>query len=278
MVAFFWSGVIRSQDETEKPNLRRKNAGKLRRMIISLATAYVLLCALLYLFQRSLLYHPTGIPAERIRFQEEFEVDGAVLKISTHSRKTDQALIYFGGNGEDVSGPLSRYAKAFPKCAIFMMHYRGYGGSTGSPTEANIHQDAQKLLDKVKANHGHIILVGRSLGTGVAVRLAAKNDIDRLVLITPYDSILRVAQSRFFFVPVGWMLKDKFESWRFAPDVKTPTTILAAEHDQVIKAPRTKALLDSFSPGIATMHVIKNVGHNSISADDDYMSLIQDQP
>ena len=116
-----------------------------------------------------------------------------------------------------------------------MLHYRGFSGSSGEPSEAALHQDAELLYEFVKAKHGNITVMGRSLGSGLAIRLAAIKAIEKLVLITPYDSILNLAKQRFPYLPVEWMLFDRFESWRYAPQVKAPTVILATDADQVYR-------------------------------------------
>ena len=105
------------------------------------------------------------------------DVPGATLQVCVRQRSGPDALIYFGGNAEDVSFSLNEFAAAFPQHSIYMLYYRGYGGSTGSPSEAALHADAQALFDQVQKEHPNIVLVGRSLGSGVAVRLAANNPV-----------------------------------------------------------------------------------------------------
>ena len=97
----------------------------------------------------------------------------------------------------------------------------------------------------------------------------------RTLLITPYDSIANVAAGRLPMFPVHWLLLDKYESWRYAPQITAPTRILAAEHDDVIPRLHTDALLRHFSPGIATLHVIPGTRHNTISADPGYLALLR---
>ena len=87
------------------------------------------------------------------------------------------------------------------------------------------------------------MVVGRSLGSGVAAYLASKRPVSRLVLVTPFDSVLEVAARSFWFVPVRWLLRDKFESTEYTPAITAPTTIIAAEHDVEIPRPHTEALL-----------------------------------
>jgi pimeloyl-ACP methyl ester carboxylesterase len=180
-------------------------------------------------------------------------------------------VLYFGGNGEDVSGSVGPLMAAFPEREIVMLHYRGYGGSAGRPTEADITADAAGLFDKVHAEHPDVIVVGRSLGTGVAVRLASSRPVSRLVLVTPYDSLLGIAERQFPFFPVKYLLIDKYESWRYVPAIKAPVLILAAEKDEVIPIASTEALRARFPPGQVTTVMVPGASHNTIGDDPLYV-------
>jgi pimeloyl-ACP methyl ester carboxylesterase len=186
-----------------------------------------------------------------------------------------RSLIYFGGNAEDVSASLPSFSRAFPDYAIYLLHYRGYGGSAGKPSEQALHADARALFDKVHQDHPHIALVGRSLGSGVAVRLAAERPAARLVLVTPYDSIAEIAAQQFPYFPVRWLLTDKFESSRHAPAIRVPTLILQAEQDEVIPRASTERLNATFATGVAKLVVIRGTGHNSISDTAQYLDAMR---
>src|SRR5581483_3606208 len=108
---------------------------------------------------------------------------------------------------------------------------RGYGGSSGKASEAALFEDGLTLFDEVQKAHPQVEVVGRSLGSGVAVYVASLRPAARLVLVTPYDSIAEIGARQFPFVPVKWLLLDRFESWKYAPQVTAPTLIIAAEHD-----------------------------------------------
>ena len=130
-------------------------------------------------------------------------------------------------------------------------------------------------LDKVRAEHPNISILGRSLGSGVAVRLASERPISRLVLVTPYNSFQELGASQYSYFPVRWLLKDKFESWRYAPRITVPTWLVAAEHDEIIPRSSTEALFHHFLPGVAQMKIIPGVDHNSISNSPEYMPLLK---
>lgn len=237
---------------------------------------YTVLCLGLYIFQRSLIYFPQG----NKNFGELATItletnDGNVIVI-TKKLIGEKALIYFGGNAEDVSQSLQLLSKAFPDFSIYLLNYRGYGGSAGKPSEEAIIGDAEKLFDIVHANHKEVILIGRSLGSGVAVHVASKHSVQRLILITPYDSIQAVAAKKFKYFPVRWLLKDKFESWKYAPQIMSPTLLIAAEHDEVIPRERTINLFLHFQRGIADLKILQGVGHNNIENNSEYIQLLRD--
>ena len=248
----------------------------------AVALIYLALCVALFIFQRSLIYYPQPRPLSPGVSMITLPVDGALLVVTTRplqgltqDRQAKGALIYFGGNAEDVSYSLPGLANAFPDHAVYLLHYRGYGGSTGAPSEAALIADALVLFDQVYAEHKSIVVVGRSLGSGVAVQLASQRPVARLVLVTPYDSIAEIAARQFPVFPVRWLLRDKFESSKFAPQITVPTLIIAAEHDEVIPRARTDALFNSFRAGVAVFKVIARTGHNTISDSPDYMPLLK---
>jgi pimeloyl-ACP methyl ester carboxylesterase len=226
-------------------------------------------------FQRSLIYFPqprTETPGTGLL---QLSFDDAVVNVTTLQRPSAEAVIYFGGNGEDTSLSLPALAEAFPQDSIYLMHYRGYGGSTGTPSEKILVADALALFDKVSGDQKNITVVGRSLGSGVAIQLASQRPASRLILVTPYDSIENIAARQFPYVPVSWLLEDKFESWKYAEKIKAPTTIIAAEHDEVVPASSTAMLLAHFREGIARFAIIRKAGHNTVSDPLEYILLLR---
>ncbi|MES2509549.1 MAG: alpha/beta fold hydrolase [Pseudomonadota bacterium] len=243
-----------------------------------LALAYVAICIAIWSYQRSLIYFPQPRSVTAADNTLRLKVSGADLVVTVRAGKGPKALIYFGGNGEDASWNLPALSQAFPDHAIYLLHYRGYGGSTGNPSEADISEDALALYDKVHAMHPQVLLVGRSLGSGVATRLASRRPVERLVLITPYDSIRALAESQFPWLPVRWLLRDSYESDSYAPAVTAPTLLIEAENDEIIPSASTRRLLAAFRPGVASLKVVAGAGHNTISEARGYMALLQGQP
>ena len=240
-------------------------------ILITVAVAYAGFCIALYTLQRSFQYFPTPRRLGPTQLAGTFQSGDALLQLTVRPHAGPGAVLYFGGNGEDVSGSVAPLMAAFPEREIVMLHYRGYGGSAGRPTEADIAADAAGLFDKVHAEHPDVIVIGRSLGTGVAARLASTRPVSRLVLVTPYDSLLGIAEGQFPFFPVKYLLIDKYESWRYVPAIKVPVLILAAEKDEVIPTASTEALRARFPPGQVTTVMVPGASHNTIGDDPLYV-------
>jgi hypothetical protein len=243
--------------------------------LVSALLLYAAACLLLYLFQRSLLYFPQ--PARVLAPALALSVPGAELQVSVRAHAGPRAVLYFGGNAEDVSSGLAELAAVFPEDAVYALHYRGYGRSTGKPTEAALHADAIALFDRVAREHTEITAIGRSLGSGVAIRLAVERPLARLVLVTPYDSIEAVAAQQYSLFPVRWLIKDRFDSAALAPQIRVPTTVIVAERDEVIRRERSDALVARFAPGVAKVFVIRGAGHNTLDGRPDYEAALAGQ-
>lgn len=242
------------------------------------ALVYLGLCGVLFLYQRDLIYFPPPHSPGSGATPLTLPTAGAQVRVTARQRRGPNALLYFGGNAEDVSCSLPSLSTAFPDYAVYLLHYRGYGGSSGTPSEAALFADALALFDKVHTEHQDIVVVGRSLGSGVAVHLASQRPVARLVLVTPYDSLQELAAQRFPYVPVRWLLRDKFESWRYAQQVAAPTLVVAAEHDEVIPRASTEALYKHFRTGVASFKVVAGTSHNTISESPEYMPLLKGEP
>ncbi len=244
-------------------------------LLALLGALYAGLCAALWVFQRALIYFPqplaSGSPAAQLRLP----LTDAEVLVSVRPHDGPKALIYFGGNAEDVSLNLPEFARTFPDHALYLLHYRGFGGSSGAPSEVAIQGDAIALFDRVQARHRHILIVGRSLGAAVAVRLASQRPAARLVLITPFHSLLELAAGQFPYLPVKWLLRDRFEAWRYAARVAAPTLLIVAEHDEIVPRASSDRFYAHFAPGVARLAVIPGSGHNSISASPRYLELLR---
>lgn len=238
-----------------------------------LVAVYATLCGVVFATQRSLLFHPT--PALGHVPTLSLDVPGATIRVATCPREGSRAILFFGGNAEDVSQTVPELAHAFPDRAIYAPHYRGYGGSTGSPSEQSLRQDAAAVFDHVQAMHPDIDVIGRSLGSSIATRLAVTRPVRRLVLVAPFDSIVAIGARLFPFLPVRLLLADRFETVLDAPRVTCPTLVITAGQDEVVPASHTHRLLAAFDEGVAVEALFPTAGHNDVSSDPAYLDTMR---
>jgi uncharacterized protein len=206
---------------------------------------YVLVVAALYFAQRSMLYYPTAlrIPPADAGMPEAQEVelktsDGETL-VAWHvpPRGDKPVVIYFHGNGEIVQWRIGHHRALIQDGAgLIAVNFRGYGGSTGTPTEDGLHRDAAAAYAFAVAHYPaqRIVLYGVSLGTGVAVKLASEQPVAKLILEAPYTSTADVAADKFPFVPVRWLMKDQLHSDQWIGKVHVPLLIMQGTRDEVI--------------------------------------------
>jgi uncharacterized protein len=232
------------------------------------------LCAILYLMQDWLLYrpppesNPTGAEAIRVR-------SGILqLKVWRLHAEAKRALIYFGGNGEDVAANISDFSRVLPDRAVFLVNYRGYGGNPGKPSESALIGDAQAVYDELAPRYEQIAVMGRSLGTGVATALAATRPVEKVVLVTPYDSVANVAADHYWWAPVRWLIKDQYDSTRRMGDLHVPILVLIAGRDEVILRPRSDALVAAIPPALRHVRIVSDATHNDISVYNEYLDSI----
>jgi pimeloyl-ACP methyl ester carboxylesterase len=255
-----------------------KPARSAQRILIMTVTAalalYAVVCGALFASQRSLIYYPQPRLNTEGSVLMTLSVGAAQVHVSTYPHAGPAALIYFGGNAEDVSQDVPDLVNAFPNTAIYALHYPGYGGSSGTPTQQAIFADSLALFDRVKADHPNATVVGRSLGSGVAVWIASQRPISRLVLVTPFDSLGDAAAPQYRFLPVRWLLRDRFESWRYAPEVTAPTRIIVAGDDELVPRSSSDRLRTRFREGLVSYVVVPGFGHNTIQDSPGYWTLL----
>jgi uncharacterized protein len=240
------------------------------------AIAYLGLVAWVYATQRAQIYFPVAETMHAGAQPQWIASEGERIKVWHVPRPGQRALIYFGGNAEDVAGNVSAFAAAFPGHSLFLVNYRGYGGSSGRPTESGLSADARAVFDHVRQSHPAIAVIGRSLGSGVAVALASERPVERLVLVTAYDSLVNVAREYFGWLPVGLLLKDRYDSAGLARAVEAPVLVVIAAEDEIISRSRSEALANAFAPGQARVEIIEGATHNSLDLATAYLAVIQD--
>jgi hypothetical protein len=229
-------------------------------IVAAVAVAYGLLVGVLYTQQRHLLYlpdrsHPSlaeaGVPG--LAAVETATADG--LRLLAWYRPAQEGrptVLYFHGNGGHIGYRADR-AQVFAAVGfgVMLAEYRGYGGNPGSPSEEGFHRDAVAALDFLRARGVRpvdIVLYGESLGTAVAVRLAAElaaqgTPVGALILEAPFTSVADVAQHHYFYVPARALVKDKFDAASRIAAVKAPVLVIHGEADMVVPVSFGRALL-----------------------------------
>ena len=218
----------------------------LRRAVYAAVFCYVLATLLLYLMQRRLQYFPNG---DVISPAQAGVPEASALTLETRDGEKLQAwsieakpgrptILYFFGNG----GRLHFYARRFARMAaegdgVLAISYRGYGASTGSATEEGLIEDGETAYRHLRSRSiadKSIAIMADSLGSGIAVQLAARHGIAALVLDSPFSSAVDVAGGRYPIFPVFWLMKDQFRSADFIRMVHAPLMVLHGTADQIV--------------------------------------------
>lgn len=248
-------------------------------MLTPFIVIYIAIGTYLYMEQRSFLYYPTPKISTHYK-RMTVENDQEKINIFVLNEGHSNAILYFGGNAESMAESSDYIARQFSGFTVYLMDYRGYGFSTGEASEKALYSDALKLYDEIKGKHHSISVGGRSLGTAIATYVAAQREVSKLALITPFDSIVNVAQGRYPLYPVKFLLHDQYDSSIRAKDISAKTFIVIAQNDKVIPRERTEKLIEAFHKrGIEEalqIDVIKNRGHGDISSDARYYKIMQD--
>ena len=238
--------------------------------------AYGGICALLFFKQRELIYYPgeTQIAVQETDFS--LVHDGVTLRGWRLNPGKPRAVIYFGGNAERLEMSRAEFSGLFPDRTVYLVSYRGYGASEGKPGQAALFGDALALYDEVSEQHpAAIAVVGRSLGSGVASYVASRRPVERLALVTPFDSLAAVAQSHYPMFPVRWFVRDSYDSARHLARYRGPLLVLRAGRDEVIPPANTDKLLASLASRPQVID-FPQAGHNDISDDPRYAAALRD--
>lgn len=233
-----------------------------------LTMSYLALCGYAWLTQRRAMYFPQFTRVDPAGTDFEFESDGLVLRGWVVNPGGEDALIYFGGNAERVEQNREEFRRWFPERSVYLVPYRGYGPNDGKPTEERLYADALALYDAVRGRHrqGSIAVVGRSLGSGVASYLASQRPVEKLVLVTPFDSLAAVGQAHYPWLPVRWLARDRYDSARHLRDYTRPILIVRAGRDQVIPPRNTNNLIAALPKPPEVVNV-SEAGHNTLPAE-----------
>ncbi len=276
---------------SEIPEIMTDLIPLLRRIVLLIIAVYAGISGILYFFQERMLFHRPGITEGRLRsirerFPEAEEVtvdtpDNYKLHgwlVHNGNREPSPLLIYFGGNAEEVSWMIEEKDN-LPGWSILLINYRGYGLSEGSPGEEALLGDALLIYDTFSNREDilrdEIAVMGRSLGSAAAVYVSARRNLSATVLISSFGSIEDVARDNFPFIPVGHMLKHRFNVEPHAANADNPMLTMVASADRIIPMRHSNKLFQAWN-GRKEFVVIQNAGHNDISATSLYWETIRD--
>ena len=218
----------------------------LKWLLVVVSVAYVCGLAVLFFAQRSFLFPVptlTRTSPQQAGFAEAEEhvlatADGEkVIVWYVPAKPGHPVILYFHGNGDFLAGFFGRFRELIADgTGVVALSYRGYAGSSGQPSERGLLQDAAAAYAFTTARYGadKIVVWGFSLGTGVAVALAAEQGIGKLILEAPYTSIADVAASIFWFTPVRLLIRDQFRSDQRIAQIRVPLLIMQGAHDPAI--------------------------------------------
>ena len=257
-------------------------------MIFGIVKVVVLLFVgislLLYLLQGKMIFFPQPTaPGSQARYADhEIRIQHGDTTLTGWFFKgridaEHPLIVYYGGNAEDVSLNFADLDR-FPAESFLFMNYRGYGQSQGNPSEKALLADALFILDHVlesaSIDPAHVVLMGRSLGSGVAVHVAGHRRVGAVILVTPFDSLVNVAKAHYPIFPVGWLLRHRFDSAALAPEIAAPGLFLTASHDQIVP-PRFAANLERVWGGSVTAVRVDGTDHNTIETAPVYWEAIR---
>ncbi len=217
--------------------------------------AYLLVLGYLYVFQRQLLYFPDRSRPQLglltrlgVREVSLTTADGlSLLSWYLPPREGRPIVAYFHGNGGNIGHRAERIERFSREgYGVLLVEYRGYGGNPGAPTQTGLFDDAQAagdFLQREGIGGGRLVLYGESLGSAVAVHLAATQQVAGLVLESPFTSAAALAQYHYPYVPAALLIWDRFDSLSRIGEVKAPILVLHGGRDRIVPDSFSRALL-----------------------------------
>lgn len=245
----------------------------LKFVVVFAIVAYAVAALGMYAFQRKLQYHPEnkGLTPESVGIigasvETLITVDGEKLMLwYAPARASMATILYFQGNAGEIGDRPLRFnyyqSRGF---GVAYVSYRGFGGSSGSPSEAGLMADANAAYDWLIAKGvepGRIALLGESLGSGVAVQLAARREVGAVALEAPYTSTVEVAAKIYWWLPVHTLMKDQFKSIDFIAAVVAPLLIIHGEADGLIPVDFGKRLFAAANQP-KELEIVPDFGHD----------------
>ncbi|MEM7723049.1 MAG: alpha/beta hydrolase [Pseudomonadota bacterium] len=247
----------------------------IKRFVVACGIIYLASAVVMVVFQRQLLYipstemrTPTSVGLTDVTVEALETPDGETLVLwYAQAPEGRPTVLFFHGNGGDISGRAGRFA-AYRRAGygVAFLSWRGYGGSTGAPSETGLLTDARTAYDWLiiqGVSPDQIVLAGESLGTGVAVQLAAERPSGAMTLGAPYSAAVDVAADLYWWLPVRYLMWDQFRSIDHIGRVTAPTLIQHGTTDRVIPYASGRALYEATTPP-TTFQTMEGVGHEAL--------------
>jgi fermentation-respiration switch protein FrsA (DUF1100 family) len=246
---------------------------KLGRFFASALCVYIVIVVLIALGQRKLQYLPSpaaaGVPSgERYRLLEEVELtaaDGVRLCAWYWPGERPLTLLVFHGNAGHRGHRLPWMERLHALgLGVFLLDYRGYGGSGGSPSEEGLYLDGEAAVAWLRARGAPgVVYVGESLGCGVAVEMAVRHPPAALIVQSGFSSAVDVARRVYPFLPVGLLMKDRYENLPKIRGLSVPLLVIHGERDEIVAPDLGRALFDA-APGPKELFIVPRAGHNDL--------------
>lgn len=223
-------------------------------LVVVAALVYLLVCVGMFLGQRYLQYFPdrspmdpaaAGLPVAQPLVVTASDGERLAAWWIAPSNAEKPVYLYFHGNGDNLEVRVDRFAELVADgSGLFALSWRGYGGSTGTPTEAGLRRDSRAAYDELvtRVDASRIVLYGESLGSTLAVMLAAEVPVRAVLLDSSFDSALGVARHRFPWLPVALLLRDQYRADLAAPRVDAPVLQVHCIDDPITPLANATAL------------------------------------
>ena len=226
--------------------MKKKTKNLLLSIIIASSFIYLIVLVFLFFFQRSLLYHPNV----NNYFNDRLKVDIEEVQIKTsdninllgwfHKKDLNRfkTIVYFHGNAGKLENRIHKLNHFKDIDVNFLIiSWRGFSGNSGKPTEKGLYEDGKSTIDWLKnigLSDKDIVLYGESLGTGIATHIAQNRKFAGLVLETPFTSMVDAAKNVYPYIPVGILLKDRYENEKKIKHINIPVLVMHGEADQIV--------------------------------------------
>ena len=220
---------------------------------------------------------PPGGERLQVKTSDGNTLHGVHLKPADAGAAGKTLVVGFGGNAWNGGDVASYLSNVYPDADVVAFHYRGYRPSTGKPSAEALLADASLVFDAAakRVPTNRTVVVGFSIGTGVAASLAKRRPMSGMILVTPFDSLKKVASETYPWFPVGLFFEHEFDAASALQGSDVPVAIIAAERDELIPPERTDALR-KVAPNLVFDRTIEGAGHNDIYARSEFQSAMDE--